>query len=190
MTIGHSSKARSYRRMAGWNPQAQKELYPQLPYTDPDLIAWEISDYLKGVTKRLAKRLDLSLWDWYACKDAHIDVALWSSDYETLEGEYLKLEDFEPSDLLTACLDFDLVVFLSKLNKEGLLEDTIDAQSIERIAHDFWLTRHHHGVGFWTGCYPKGLGDRLTEISQEFDVLYLTVDPDDNGCYDDSYVTL
>lgn len=185
-----TSKAATYRQMAGWNPQAQKAAYPQLPYTDPDLIAWEIRDYLTEVTKRLAKNLPLSLREWEACKKAHIEVALWASHYETLEGEYLKLEDFEPSDLLTACLDFDLFLFLSRLNKEGLLGDAIDAQNIERIAHDFWLTRHHHGAGFWDGDYPSSLGDRLTEISQQFDELYLTIDPDETGSYDDSYVTL
>lgn len=186
-----TSKAATYRQMAGWNPQAQKAAYPQLPYTDPDLIAYEIRDYLTEVTKRLSKNLPLSLREWETCKEAHIEVALWASHYETPEGEYLKLEDFEPAELLSACLDFDLVIFLTRVNQEGLLENAIDAQSIEHIAHDFWLTRHHHGAGFWDGDYlPSSLGDRLTEISQEFDELYLTIDPDETGSYDEIYVTL
>ena len=31
------------------------------------------------------------------------------------------------------------------------------------IAHDFWMTRNEHGVGYWDGDYGDALGDRLTK---------------------------
>ena len=45
------------------------------------------------------------------------------------------------------------------------------------IGYDFWLTRNHHGAGFWDGDFdnseelPEGLdnaGDAATAIAQEF----------------------
>lgn len=38
--------------------------------------------------------------------------------------------------------------------------------------HDLWLTRNHHGTGFWDRFYDKSdplslLGDELTEIADE-----------------------
>jgi hypothetical protein len=32
----------------------------------------------------------------------------------------------------------------------------------------FWLTRNHHGAGFWDGDYPKEIGEALTKLSHEF----------------------
>jgi hypothetical protein len=36
--------------------------------------------------------------------------------------------------------------------------------------HDFWLTRNHHGAGFWDGDWPR-YGDELTAIAQSFPQL-------------------
>lgn len=42
--------------------------------------------------------------------------------------------------------------------------------------HDFWLTRNHHGAGYWDrteltrtedGSAPDTLGDRLTELAKQ-----------------------
>lgn len=34
-------------------------------------------------------------------------------------------------------------------------------------AHDLWLTRNGHGVGFWDRDLPESLGDRLTEAAKK-----------------------
>jgi hypothetical protein len=47
----------------------------------------------------------------------------------------------------------------------------------EHIAHDFWLTRNHHGAGFWDGDYGK-YGDKLTAIAQTFSEVDLYVGDD------------
>lgn len=45
-----------------------------------------------------------------------------------------------------------------------------------QAGHDFWLTRNHHGAGFWDR-YAKGagrhLGDKLTEIAQKYCEIYV-----------------
>lgn len=40
----------------------------------------------------------------------------------------------------------------------------------ESAGHDFWLTRNHHGAGFWDRktLDKGGLGDKLTEVSHRF----------------------
>jgi hypothetical protein len=35
----------------------------------------------------------------------------------------------------------------------------------EQNGHDFWLTRNHHGAGFWDRGYPEEVGDALTKAS-------------------------
>lgn len=43
------------------------------------------------------------------------------------------------------------------------------------IAHDFWLTRQHHGAGFWEGesrGYPGEIGDELDRIAKGFGEVY------------------
>ena len=55
-----------------------------------------------------------------------------------------------------------------------LLDDFDDTD----IAHDFWLTRQGHGAGFWDGVYPDEIGDKLTEISNDFRELYIYVGDD------------
>lgn len=42
--------------------------------------------------------------------------------------------------------------------------------SAERAGHDFWLTRNHHGAGFWDRqeLEADDLGDRLTDLSHHY----------------------
>ena len=46
----------------------------------------------------------------------------------------------------------------------------------EYAGHDFWLTRNHHGAGFWDGNWTEG--NRLTEISHTFGSVDLYVGDD------------
>ena len=48
-----------------------------------------------------------------------------------------------------------------------------------RAGHDFWLTRNHHGAGFWDGDWPEKDGKTLTEASHAFGSSDLYVG--DNG---------
>jgi len=43
---------------------------------------------------------------------------------------------------------------------------------------DFWLTRNHHGDGFWDGDWDKDLGRRLTDAAHRFKEMHLYVGDD------------
>jgi hypothetical protein len=83
-------------------------------------------------------------------------------------------------------MEYDLIHFLGRITEPkaytfglgltlyGIYERT--GQDVEKIAHDFWLTRNGHGAGFWDGDYKlsefdliyENLGDRLTELAKNF----------------------
>lgn len=50
----------------------------------------------------------------------------------------------------------------------------------ESAGHDFWLTRNHHGAGFWDRktLDAGDLGDKLTKIAHSFGDAYLMVGDD------------
>lgn len=42
----------------------------------------------------------------------------------------------------------------------------------ELAGHDFYLTRQHHGCGFWDGDWTEEAGTALTEIAATFPTFY------------------
>lgn len=63
---------------------------------------------------------------------------------------------------------------------ESFMNQTVGLYSVDDIpqaAHDFWLTRQHHGAGFWDGDWPD-VGDELTKISQSFPELSVYIGDD------------
>ena len=94
--------------------------------------------------------------------ESYLTTALWSSNDESrpdggdpLDSNY-SIEDIDPRAIKEArreCREF-----ISKASH--LFTDYAQA------GHDFWLTRNHHGAGFWDGDYEKG--DELTEITKSF----------------------
>jgi len=51
-------------------------------------------------------------------------------------------------------------------------------ECMDKIMHDLWLTRNHHGAGFWDGDYEHG--DELTDIAQLLGEAYIFT-PDGNN---------
>lgn len=37
-----------------------------------------------------------------------------------------------------------------------------------QAGHDFWLSRNHHGAGFWDGDWPDPYGDILDTIAKSY----------------------
>lgn len=37
-----------------------------------------------------------------------------------------------------------------------------------RAGHDFWLTRNHHGAGFWDGDWPEPWATKLDALARSF----------------------
>jgi hypothetical protein len=106
--------------------------------------------------------------------EAYIAAALWSTtDESTPEGGNFLGENYGPEDLapLTlARIEADCARFRD--------ENAHDIEGREAQAgHDFWLTRNHHGAGFWDGDWPEA-GDRLTEACKKYPEVNLYVADD------------
>ena len=106
---------------------------------------------------------------------AYIDAALWSStddDGEPLDKEY------GGSDIVSdtkARMERDCASFYEKYGNLLPKDD--------QGGHDFWLTRNHHGAGFWDGDYEEPDATTLTNAAHaygEFD-LYVGDDGEIHG---------
>jgi hypothetical protein len=111
------------------------------------------------------------MMNWHDLDDftqAYIECILWAeldySDPDTggdpLDENY-DFFDISPEALATIvedCADF----------QDAQADDLALVDDDERSGHDFWLTRNHHGAGFW----DRGLGevgDRLTAACKIYD---------------------
>src|SRR5208282_3534599 len=105
---------------------------------------------------------------------AYITAALWSStDESTPEGGDFLDENYGPDDLAPETLEqmkADCARFLA--------ENAHDIEGQEdQAGHDFWLTRNHHGCGYWDGDWPEA-GDRLTETCKKYHEVNLYIGDD------------
>lgn len=111
-----------------------------------------------------------------AALNAYVECALWSStgiteDAETgepLDANY-GAEDIAPETLAEMRADVEAFLIANA--------DDIGDMDPGQAGHDFWLTRNHHGVGFW----DRGLGergDRLTAAAHVYGSVDLYVGDD------------
>lgn len=95
---------------------------------------------------------------------AYMECGLWASTDE--HGEPLDRE-FDITDISPEAQDAmmsDVYDFLS-----ACWEADLDLTALEpaQIGHDFWLTRNHHGAGFWDRGLGE-LGDTLTTMAHAY----------------------
>lgn len=125
-----------------------REEYPNVHIVDTPRDAW-FEDFVEG----------------------YATAALWSSTDvikdEDGEDEDVNLDDYEAApktleEFREDCKDF--CDFAEPLLHEAMQRNGYTA---ERAGHDFWLTRAHHGAGFWdrNELDEGGLGDKLTEAA-------------------------
>ena len=97
--------------------------------------------------------------------NAYIEALLWATNDDSLPdgGEPMNVnysrEDMSEQAMVSIhkdCRNF--------LNTSGVAEMVKD--DFRRAGHDFFLTRHGHGAGFWDGDWPEGDGEYLTEVSK------------------------
>jgi hypothetical protein len=91
----------------------------------------------------------------------YLHAALWTAELDSRD-----ISEIEQHSVDQAKKDIDL--FVAKNEKDligaGLTE--------EQIGHDFWLTRNHHGAGFWDRNYiEEQLGKRLSASCHDFKEL-------------------
>lgn len=92
--------------------------------------------------------------------DAYLAAALWTEELD----EY-SISDIDEKSISDALEDINS--FVRKAS------DIIIPMDYSQIGHDFWLTRNGHGAGFWDRKELEGgIGDKLTEICEEFTEKY------------------
>lgn len=105
----------------------------------------------------------------------YVTAALWTFDNNAPSGEYStsgRVETLFPliDQAALQSMRDDCTKFQAD-NKELLAQAGKDSQN----GHDFWLTRNHHGSGFWDRDYDKEVegtvllvGDILTDKAHAF----------------------
>ena len=104
---------------------------------------------------------------------AYVECALWSSNDESTPagGDPMDM-NYSITDIAPEALEkmkADCAKF--QADHAADIEQGIagpDYTATERAGHDFWLTRHHHGAGFWDGDWPEAVGERLTVACHRF----------------------
>ena len=113
---------------------------------------------------------------------SYIETALWSSthDGEPLDGLDAELANETYRKMAVDCAEFETAIepLISAL--DGSVQRSIPQSNCggDRIAHDFWLTRNHHGAGFWDGDYPEPIATQLTDLAHSFGECDLYVGDD------------
>jgi hypothetical protein len=102
-----------------------------------------------------------------------IETALWSSLAlgSSSEDSHFDTLGFTVYDLTLEAhvrLELECEQFCRMAHAAG-----IPIYDFEDWQHDFWLTRNHHGAGFWDGDYETPIGEKLTEISESFGEVHL-----------------
>lgn len=99
----------------------------------------------------------------------YLGCAIWADSDDDIHN--MDIEDFDQNEILDK----------AKKDVDAFLDKTFDkingVISPEQAGHDFWLTRCHHGAGFWDRGLGE-LGDELTKISHEFKPVDLEVGDD------------
>lgn len=73
-------------------------------------------------------------------------------------------KDAELADETEECLRADCAKFWD------FARTSIEASGLspEQAGHDFWLTRNHHGAGFWDGDWPEPQATILSNRAYQF----------------------
>jgi hypothetical protein len=102
---------------------------------------------------------------------AYVECALWAETDDKgnpLDANY-GLEDISPETLLAMIAD------CKQFQTDNY---RMIAADLSRAGFNFWLTRNHHGAGFWDGDYSKKIGQILTDRADEFGECSLYVGDD------------
>lgn len=113
---------------------------------------------------------------------SYIETALWSSiDEHGTPLDDSKYADTELAPDTLKRFEADCAKFQAQYAKliSGLDDQVLRSFPPDsHIPHDFWLTRNHHGAGFWDGDYPEPLATQLTDLAHAFGECDLYVGDD------------
>ena len=113
--------------------------------------------------------------------NAYIEAALWSSTcYDGPENDTGPLDELSFDD--SAFSDYSISLNSMKQIVKDCLKFINDNESIfnenweySQAGHDFWLTRNHHGVGFWDRGHGD-IGKKLTTSCDDYKEIFLSRD--------------
>lgn len=98
----------------------------------------------------------------------YLEAAFWTNDNDAPSGEYTETD--RPDTMMEKLSSEAL-----ELAKKSCAKFTViaahylcDAGSPSQNGHDFWLTRNHHGAGFWDRGYRDATAEFLTKESEKF----------------------
>jgi hypothetical protein len=84
-------------------------------------------------------------------------------------------EDIEDNSLIKAYLDIKEFIKLAGIEN---INYAIEKEGLGGIGHDLWLTRNHHGAGFWDRGYSKECADKLTNAAHSLKEVDLFINDD------------
>jgi hypothetical protein len=129
------------------------------------------SEELQNILSHYLKEDERETWiAWYIEEivDGYLYAALElasNDDYGNRLPDHFQMDSFTKASKKLA--EEDCRAFLNSLDFDDLVQAAAQ-QNLAQIGIDFWLTRNHHGAGFWDGDYEDELGARLTAASQMF----------------------
>lgn len=105
----------------------------------------------------------------------YLETALWSSTDESDESGGRPLDDNYGIENLSLATLRESIADCKAFQEEhwGLIKS-----DLSRAGHDFWLTRNHHGAGFWDGDWEDEAGKILTDASHAYGSVDLYVGDD------------
>jgi hypothetical protein len=113
---------------------------------------------------------------------SYIETALWSSsDDAGIPLDDSKYADAELAEPTIERMKADCERFETEYRKltSGLDDSVLRSFPPDsHIPHDFWLTRNHHGAGFWDGDYPEPIATQLTDLAHTYGECDLYVGDD------------
>ena len=99
--------------------------------------------------------------------EGYLNTALWaSSSAEGNLDDFYSVEDFSKEAKQKAMADVEKFVGMAESDINKVLSGSWDAEKMETIGHDLFLTRNGHGAGFWDGDYEEEVGKNLTNIAK------------------------
>lgn len=105
---------------------------------------------------------------WPEFVDAYLEAALWASLDE--EGNPLDCPPYSRHEWAQSAVNRAV-----RESNDFIRANLADLESVGRKAqhgHDFWLTRNHHGAGFWDRGYGA-VGKRLTDAAHAYGELHV-----------------
>lgn len=109
--------------------------------------------------------------------EAYVACALWSTNDESDEAGGFPMDqsytrdDMDPTLLESMRSDCEAFCEAQRVDLVG------SGLNDDRIGIDFWLTRNHHGAGFWDRDLGD-VGDRLTDAAHAYREVWLYVGDD------------